>query len=324
MRKNGVRLVLLVAAVIGICCIPHKLSAWATQSQIDKVNDNIDKLEHEQEKKQEVLEELEADKAYLKGKLSKLNRQLEQLAQELTDLQEQLIAKEADILLNTDQLEAAREEEKQQYENMKKRIRFLYERGDSSLLEIFLEAGSFADFINLSDYVQSIYTYDRQMLEQYRIVKEEIAAREIQLEEEQQELIALTTEQQDKIGQVEILVAEVKANIDTTNQQIADAKDKIAANEAELERQRAYEEELEAKKAEEDAKRLEEIKKQEAENLAPPIISDSVSDIAMLAALIECEAGGESYEGKLAVGSVVMNRASAFPVKFLPIQDYDG
>ena len=33
-----------------------------------------------------------------------------------------------------------------------------------------------------------------------------------------------------------------------------------------------------------------------------------VSDVTLLAALIQCEAGNESYEGKLAVGAVVMNR----------------
>lgn len=37
-------------------------------------------------------------------------------------------------------------------------------------------------------------------------------------------------------------------------------------------------------------------------------IQANVSDLDLLAALIYCEAGGESYEGKLAVGSVVMNR----------------
>ena len=38
-------------------------------------------------------------------------------------------------------------------------------------------------------------------------------------------------------------------------------------------------------------------------------------DRELIARIIECEAGGESYEGKLAVGSVVMNRvrSSYFP-----------
>lgn len=37
-------------------------------------------------------------------------------------------------------------------------------------------------------------------------------------------------------------------------------------------------------------------------------VPTSVSDVQLLAALIQCEAGSQSYEGKLAVGAVVMNR----------------
>ena len=39
------------------------------------------------------------------------------------------------------------------------------------------------------------------------------------------------------------------------------------------------------------------------------------SDLRLMASIINCEAGGESYQGKLAVGIVVMNRVSskAFP-----------
>lgn len=44
-------------------------------------------------------------------------------------------------------------------------------------------------------------------------------------------------------------------------------------------------------------------------------VPGNVSDLALLAALIQCEAGGESYEGQLAVGAVVMNRlrSGAYP-----------
>lgn len=45
------------------------------------------------------------------------------------------------------------------------------------------------------------------------------------------------------------------------------------------------------------------------------VISADSNDVAMLAALIECEAGGESYTGMVAVGAVVVNRvnSSSFP-----------
>ena len=55
----------------------------------------------------------------------------------------------------------------------------------------------------------------------------------------------------------------------------------------------------------------------EAEAQAAAQVSASVSqaDLDLMAAIIECEAGGEPYEGKIGVGAVVMNRvrSSQFP-----------
>ena len=44
-------------------------------------------------------------------------------------------------------------------------------------------------------------------------------------------------------------------------------------------------------------------------------VASNAGDLAMLAALVECEAGGESYEGQWAVASVVVNRvrSGSFP-----------
>ena len=55
----------------------------------------------------------------------------------------------------------------------------------------------------------------------------------------------------------------------------------------------------------EDEERAKELKKLSQNRGAVPT---SVSDVALLAALIQCEAGSQSYEGQLAVGAVVMNR----------------
>ena len=55
----------------------------------------------------------------------------------------------------------------------------------------------------------------------------------------------------------------------------------------------------------EDEERAKELKKLTKNQGAVPT---SVSDVTLLAALIQAEAGGQPYEGKLAVGAVVMNR----------------
>ena len=306
-----IKIVTILLLAGALTCLPVS----ATQTQIDEVNDNINKLEEEQENSRQELENLKNDNAYLTGQLSQLNSQLSTLAQELTELSDKQQQTEQDILNTEQELLAARQEEEAQYANMKKRIRYFYESGDASWLEVLLSASDFADFLNRTQYMESMYSYDREMLMEYRQLKEDIAARETRLLEERQVLAELVSKQEEKLTQVRTLLAQVQTKIDQSNQQIADTQNEIADYEAQLEQQRAYEAKLEEQKAIEDAKRLEEIKKQEQEQLAPPIISSDQDDINMLAALIECEAGGESYEGKLAVGSVVMNRvrSSYFP-----------
>lgn len=300
-------IILLLAGILA--CLPVS----ATQKQIDKVNDNINKLEQEQENSRQELEDLQNDKTYLSGQLSQLNSQLSALAQELTALADKQQQTEQDILNTEQELETARQKEEAQYSNMKKRIRYFYENGDESLLAVLLSASDFADFLNRTQYVESMYSYDRKMLEEFRQLKEDITARETRLKEDRQALTELANQQEEKLAKVKTLLTQVQNKIDKSNQQIADTKSDIADYEAQLKKQRAYEAELEKQKAIEDAKRLEEIKRQEEQ--LPPFTGGDENDISMLAALIECEAGGEIYEGKLAVGSVVINRvrSSYFP-----------
>lgn len=70
-----------------------------------------------------------------------------------------------------------------------------------------------------------------------------------------------------------------------------------------------------SRRAKEDAARLAAIKEQEKEDTSTVVYVPTDSDQYLLGAIIQCEAGGESYDGKLAVGSVVINRvkSSYFP-----------
>lgn len=207
----------------------------------------------------------------------------------------------------------------------------MYEMDMEGMLEVLMSAESFADFLNKGEYIVSIHNYDREMLEEYRATKEEIAQKEKSLEENEGLLAELQEQQEGKQQELAALVDSTSDKLSAARKQLAKAQADVTAYDAELERQMAYEAELEKQKAAEDAKRMEEIKRQE-EEMQQQADADqsgggsssgggsnsagaSASDAAMLAALIQCEAGGESYEGKLAVGSVVMNRvrSSYFP-----------
>lgn len=89
----------------------------------------------------------------------------------------------------------------------------------------------------------------------------------------------------------------------TVKRDTQDAKtmEQIAAEEA----ARKAAEEAARKAAEKKA--AEEAAKKAAAKTSPAV-SASTSDRELLAAIIYCEAGGEPYEGKVAVGAVIMNR----------------
>lgn len=290
--------------------------ADTTQDKLNNTADRIDALQQQKEDKENELAGLNDYKTKLTGDLGELDTQLYNISVELDNYSEQIA--DADNKIAEKETDIAEMEEKsdRQYENMKKRIKYSYENGQNSVFTILLSSDSIADFLNRSEYATAITNYDRKMLDSYVATLHEIETQKAELEASREELAALQQQEEDKKEQVGTLIAEKQSMIQSANEQISEANDAIADYENELEQQRAYEAQLEEQKAKEDAARLEEIRRQEAqENLNDVTIVPAEGDEALLAAIIECEAGGESYEGKLAVGSVVMNRvaSSYFP-----------
>ena len=197
-----------------------------------------------------------------------------------------------------------------------------YENGNTPMLEMLLSASSFSDFLNRTEYISEINSYDRQKLEEFIQVQEQIAAEEASLEEqkkdlesEQQELLAMQDDMKVKQNSVNSLISSTQANISQTNSELSSAQGKVNDINSQIAQMEELEKQLEIQKAKEDAARMAEIKRQEAENNGEFSYVPSDSDLYLLGAIIQCEADGEPYEGKLAVGSVVMNRvrSSYFP-----------
>lgn len=290
--------------------------ADTTQDKLNNTADRIDALQQQKEDKENELAGLNDYKTKLTGDLGELDTQLYNISVELDHYAEQIADADNKIAQKETDIAAMEEKSDRQYENMKKRIKYSYENGQDSVFTILLSSDSIADFLNRSEYATAITNYDRKMLDSYVATLHEIETQKAELEASREELTALQQQEEDKKEQVGTLIAEKQNMIQSANEQISEANDAIADYENELEQQRAYEAQLEEQKAKEDAARLEEIRRQETqENLNNVTIVPAEGDEALLAAIIECEAGGESYEGKLAVGSVVMNRvaSSYFP-----------
>lgn len=346
MKKNSKRRMFSALLILFLLIQMTVQADTGTKERVDLASrdtgSSVEELERQREEQQSQLDSLKEYQINLSDELTELNNGLQEISNELADTQDEIAAKNVEIDAAESRIAELTTRSESQYEAMKKRVQYMYENGNQSYLELLLGASSFSDFLNRMEYAKSIYDYDRQELSDYQDTLAELKQQKEDLETAKEELLAAEQTKQEQKSKADSLVAAQQEKISAAKSDVADAETEIADTDAEIARQKAYEEELEAQKAKEDAARQEEIKRQEEEliNSQQPAASDNnanpdgtstgdnttgsdtsgggtvnASDVAMLAALIQCEAGGESYEGKLAVGSVVMNRvdSSYFP-----------
>lgn len=128
--------------------------------------------------------QLEASKENLSNYIEQLDAELLGIQAKIAELKEMITQKEQEIEDKTVELEEAVEVQKAQYEAMKSRIKFMYEKGDSLYMELFFEAESFGDMLNKADYIEMLSAYDRKMLDEYVAQAEYVALCKEGLEEE--------------------------------------------------------------------------------------------------------------------------------------------
>lgn len=313
MKKAG-KILSLMGLCLVLACEPA-VKVQATGEKLEDTREKLSELENKKKQADEKVKELEDTKENLSQELEDMDAELTEISTSLTNLEKQIAEKQSSIEETKKQLEKAKKKAKEQNRSMKSRIQFMYEKGSDSFWSTLLSAKSIPDFINKTEYVETIANYDRNKLEEYQELCEKIADDKKQLEKEERQLAALEEDAKKQKKQMSSLIASTKENISRSEKELGDAKEQSKSYQEEIEKQKAYEAQLEEQKAREDAARMEEIKKQEEEGADGATVTAQEGDLELLAALIECEAGGEPYEGKLAVGSVVLNRvaSSYFP-----------
>lgn len=301
---------LVAALVTGL-----SVSAYATSStreQIKKAEEEREQTQGQLDETKENISGLESELNTLQGKLNNLNNQLTDVSNRLATLEQQITDKEQEITETQAALEEARANADFQYEAMKSRIQYSYERNDYALLEGMLGADSVADMLNYYDYVSAISAYDERKLQDFRDIRDQIDREEQKLQREKEELADYKVE-------VEAEQAKVSGYISTTSGDIAENAGQLSNAQAEAE---AYEARIKQQDAD-----IAALKKKLAEEIAMSRLAAqsykrdisqvafAESDRYLLANLIYCEAGGEPYAGQLAVGAVVINRvrSSVYP-----------
>lgn len=295
MIKRGERLLCLVVAF----CVFMNMGSYAWASKIDDLKK---KNQEDQEKLDELGEEIDS----LTGEREEIVSEMDELEAEIIDmmtsisiLEDEIEAKKLEIVQAQKDLEAAKQEEENQYEAMKVRIHFMYERGDTSYLDILLSASSMDDVLNKAEYIERLYDYDRKLLIQYQEARQAVEELKAALEIEQSDLEATQAECEEEKAAMELAFAELEAVSEDYALQISKAKQQAEVYKTQIKQQNAEIARLEeeARKAAEEAARRNNAQKVQGTATVnkEEIMAAKGSDIGKQIAIYACGFVGNPY-----------------------------
>ncbi|MCQ2517134.1 MAG: NlpC/P60 family protein [Lachnospiraceae bacterium] len=229
-------------------------TVYAVPSQ-DYANEKAE-VEKEKKKNQQELDEinenidaLAEEQAEVLGEIAELEGEITDLMVSIELLEEDIAVKENEIGVAKEQLAAAIEKEETQYANTKKRLAVLYEQGGGiSYMSMLVETGSIADFLTRAEYIEEIYDADSRMLEDYQNTRIEVEELKAMLETEEDELLTAKDECEAEKSELEVASAELKAVASDYSAQISAAKKQAKKYAAEIKKENDKIKELEKKR----------------------------------------------------------------------------
>lgn len=210
---------LLAASLAAVPCY-----ASSTQQKITDTKNAQQESQQKLNDTQSKIDSLESKKDDLEGYLQELNGQLGDLEENLQEIQTKSEETQKNLQKLKTELEAAKEKEAQQYEDMKLRIQYMYENSESSYMIMLLESNSISDFLSQAENMSQITTYDRNMLDEYKATTKEIEDKEADIEKEQQVLDELEQESLSKQDEIYQAVKNTNVQIREYSNQISKEK----------------------------------------------------------------------------------------------------
>ena len=198
-RKRVVSLLcaaLMLMTMVYIAC-PTKTYAADYDQQLEEAR----KEQAELEKK---IEAIQADKDKVLEQKALMDQRNDRLRKQVS-----LVQKQSDE--TTARIKELKAQEEEQYELFCKQIRQEEERGPVSYWSVIFKATSFADLLGRMDFINEVMEYDRNVMEQLRATREQLAMDQEALEEQKAELISTQQEMEEQIAAAEALIKEYES-----------------------------------------------------------------------------------------------------------------
>jgi septal ring factor EnvC (AmiA/AmiB activator) len=222
---SGLLTVSLTLAFIGVA---DAASVSQLQKQSSAFKNKISSV-------QSQINSTKQQKASTQSEIQELDRQLASVQAEITQLNTKIQETTANLNKSQQELKEAIATREAHYNTLKKRIRVMYEYGNSGYLEALLSSDNFSDFITRLEYTNKLVEYDNKVLKDYTHSEEVIATNVKTIAKDKKQIEDMKAEQAKKqqildnnIARKNQIVKQLDSNQSTYEAQIADLQQQDA------------------------------------------------------------------------------------------------
>jgi len=242
MRNRAKMLTALVLSMAIVSIVVEPVSATTIsdlENQIQQNQNNLNNLYNQ-------IDDMESAQELLEEEIADMNAEMINLMTSIGLLEDNIAQKEIDISVAEVEYQNALAMEQNQYEEMLIRIQFMYEQGDTNFLSLLFGTGSFSDMLNKVDYIEQLYSYDRQQLKNYQETTVKVDEMKKNLEIEKAGLLAEKAALSEQEKELDTILAKKKAEVKNYEAMVKEAqeeakkfKNKIKQEQKELEKLQA-------------------------------------------------------------------------------------
>lgn len=228
MLKKLVSGLLTVSLTLAFVGVADAASVSQLQKQSSAFKNKISSV-------QSQINSTKQQKASTESEIQELDRQLASVQAEITQLNTKIQETTANLNKSQQELKEAIATREAHYNTLKKRIRVMYEYGNSGYLEALLSSDNFSDFITRLEYTNKLVEYDNKVLKDYTHSEEVIATNVKTIAKDKKQIEDMKAEQAKKqqildnnIARKNQIVKQLDSNQSTYEAQIADLQQQDA------------------------------------------------------------------------------------------------
>ena len=228
MLKKLVSGLLTVSLTLAFVGVADAASVSQLQKQSSAFKNKISSV-------QSQINSTKQQKASTQSEIQELDRQLASVQAEITQLNTKIQETTANLNKSQQELKEAIATREAHYNTLKKRIRVMYEYGNSGYLEALLSSDNFSDFITRLEYTNKLVEYDNKVLKDYTHSEEVIATNVKTIAKDKKQIEDMKAEQAKKqqildnnIARKNQIVKQLDSNQSTYEAQIADLQQQDA------------------------------------------------------------------------------------------------